>query len=171
MSHEAHDKFDGDALLHRYHDGELSPAERARVEAGLGPLERDKLAALDELGGSLRAMYGGAADRFDAWPALERELSQAAGPAAAVAPTAPSAKVLPFERPVRRRRSLWFSSSMAVAAAAAALLVVMRVGPTAVHPTNDCDVDEIEVSGAVDTILKLDDDDHGGSTTVLWIEE
>lgn len=144
----------GDALLHRYHDGELDAAERARLDASLGGVERDKLAALDELGGALRSVYAGQAADFDAWPALEKAIA--------------AEKVVPMARRPRRRGMMWLSSLTAVAAAAAMLLVFV---PRGSHPSNDCEVDEIEVTGAVDTILKLDDDDHGGSTTVLWIEE
>lgn len=145
----------GDALLHRYHDGELDAGERARLESDLDGEGRDKLAALGELGGALRAVYQGQAESFDAWPSIEKAIA--------------AEKVIPIARKPRRRGMMWLSSLTAVAAAAA-MLLVFAPGRGA-HPSNGCDVDEIEVTGAVDTILTLDDDDHGGSTTVLWIEE
>src|SRR5262245_55534472 len=149
---QPHKPQSADDLLHRYHDGELELAERARVEASLDETSREKLAALDELGGALRGLYQGQAAEFDAWPAVERGIA--------------SAKVVPFTRRLRSRSAMWISS---VAAAAAVLAVVVL--PRGGQPSNDCDVDELEVSGAVATILKLDDDNHGGSTTVVWIEE
>jgi hypothetical protein len=122
------------------------------VEAGLDEGARDKLAALDDLGGLLRAAYGSAGEGVDVWPAVQREIARA--------------KVVPLRR--RLGRASIVASTLAVAAAAAAALLLLPGGG---HPSNDCVIDELEVSGASATILRLDDDKHGGSTTVLWLEE
>ena len=142
---------DQDALLHRLHDGELDPAERGRVEAGLDEESRGKLGALDDLGGLLRAAYGDAGG-VDVWPAVQREIARG--------------KVVPLRR--RFGRGSIVASTLAVAAAAAAALFLLPGGG---HPSNDCVIDELEVSGASATVLRLDDDKHGGTTTVLWLEE
>ena len=158
MSHE-HDTSNGDERLHRYHDGELAPEERARVDASLqsDPEAQRKLAALGDLGGALRAAYGqagGASEGFDVWPAVERGIADS--------------KVVSLSQRLRRRAAPIWISTMAVAAAALAFAVFPR--PWDGHPTNNCEIDEIEVSGANATIMKVADV-HGGATTVLWLEE
>lgn len=140
-----------DTTLHRYHDGELGPAEAARLEASLDDASRAKLGALDELGGALRAIYQPPAAAFDAWPTLERAITES--------------QVIPLSR--RRRRAPIWVSTLAVAAAVLALVLFPRGG----HPSNECQIDDLEVTGATATILKIADDQHGGSTTVLWLEE
>jgi len=140
-----------DAVLHRLHDGELDPAERARTEAALDAIGQQKLAALDQLGGALRAAYGGAGADFDVWPAVERAIART--------------KVVPLRR--RLGRAPIFISTLAVAAAVLAMLLL----PGGSHPSNDCVIDELEVSGATATIMQVSDDTHGGTTTVLWLEE
>jgi anti-sigma factor RsiW len=146
-----------DELLHRFHDGELDGATRATVEASLAEdaVARSKVAALDEIGGLLRGAYGEeAAASFDAWPAIEAGLGRA--------------RVIPITSRLRRRAPLWIST---LAVAAAVLAVLMFPWGGGGHPSNECSVDELEVTGASATIMKMADDSHGGSTTVLWLEE
>ncbi len=150
-----------DERLQRYFDGELSSQERADVEAALSEDDRLKLAALDEVRGLVaNALLASAAD-VDLWPALEKELA-GGGKAAAKA---------------RRRWGLrahpasW-SAALVSAAAAAALLFFVPPWHSA-HPQNGCEIESLETTGAVATVIQVDDEPHRGDepTTIIWTTE
>ena len=68
-----------DVRLQRYFDGELSPAERAEVEAALTDDDRLKLAALGEVRGLVANTLSAEAAEVDLWPALEKQLGAGQG--------------------------------------------------------------------------------------------
>ena len=57
---------------------------------------------------------------------------------------------------------------MATAVAGVAMLLFGPFGKNL--PTNDCDVEELEVEGGTAMLLQVDDDD-GRPMTVIWTEE
>jgi anti-sigma factor RsiW len=150
-----------DERLQRYFDGELTPEERAQVEAGLSEDDRLRLAALGEVRGLVaNALTAEAAD-IDLWPALEKKLA-GGGKAEAKA---------------RRRWGLrahpasW-SAGLVSAAAAAALLFFVQPWHSG-HPQNGCDIESLETVGAVASVIHMDDAPHNGdeATTVIWTTE
>ena len=148
--------------LQRYFDGELSPAERAEVEAALTEDDRLELAALGEIRGLVANALGAEAAEVELWPALEKQLGGGGGRATVVA---------------RRRWGLrahpasWSAGLFSAAAAAALLLFVQPWHPR--HVGNACDIESIETSGAVATVFHMSDAPHrgDGATTVIWTEE
>jgi hypothetical protein len=58
-----------------------------------------------------------------------------------------------------------------VVAAAAFILLLRPWHPP--HPSNNCDVEDLEFHGGVASVLYLDDAPHkgDGTTTVIWTEE
>jgi anti-sigma factor RsiW len=149
-----------DERLQRYFDGELSPEERAQVEAALTDDDRLKLAALAEVRGLVANALSAEAAAIDLWPALEREL-RPSGKAAAKAARRWGLVAHPAS---------WSAGFMA--AAAAALLFVFQPwhSPTS---GNDCDVVSLETSGGMATVFHLTDMPQRGDgpTTVIWTEE
>src|SRR5262245_13175969 len=63
-----------DERLQRYFDNELTPEERAGVEATLSDDDRLKLAALAEVRGLVANTLATEAAEVDLWPDLERRL-------------------------------------------------------------------------------------------------
>ena len=152
-----------DQRLQRYFDGELTPEERAQVEATLTEEDQLKLAALGEVGGLVANALAAEAAEVDLWPALEAKL--------------PSRGAAGAGKPTRVRRwglrahpASWSAGLMSLAAAAL-LLVFQPWHPG--HAANGCDVLNLETSGAVATVFRLSDMPHRGdsSTTVIWTEE
>jgi anti-sigma factor RsiW len=157
MSDARSDSLDGE-LLHRLHDGELDATERAAVEARLDDVARARLRALAEVGEALRNTVSAeveGAGALDLWPGIEAQLRPA--------------KVLPFHRRLLRgRMPVWISTVAAAAAALAALL--FSAGKPGV-PTNGCDIESLEVSGAAVTVLKMEDVPGHSPATVVWLQE
>jgi anti-sigma factor RsiW len=140
--------------LHRLHDGELGAEERARVEAQLGEEDRLRLQAIAELGEAVRNATAAPLEGFDAWAAVERQIAPA--------------RVLSITERLRRRRApMWISTALAVAAAAAFLFLPRSPGA----PSNNCDIESLDVTGGNATVMKLDDPHGGGTTTVVWLQE
>ncbi|MCU1280416.1 MAG: hypothetical protein JWM53_3962 [bacterium] len=152
-----------DVRLQRYFDGELTPEERAEVEAALTEDDRLKLAALGEVRGLVANALAAEAADVDLWPALQKQLGGAPGGKAA-------AKA--------RRRWGWrahpggWSAGLASLAAAAALLFFLQPWHAA-HAQNGCEIESLETYGAVATVINMDDAPHRGDepTTVIWTTE
>ena len=142
-----------DRDLQRYFDGELEPEERARVEAQLGPEDREKLAALEEMHGLLNATLEADAAEVDIWSGVDKQLQKEKA-----------------HKSWRRRRVFGGSAASLLLAAAAAFALFLR---HPAHPSNNCDVEDLEFHGAVATVMQLDDLPHkgDGTTTVIWTEE
>ena len=149
-----------DERLQRYFDGELSPEERGQVEAALTEDDRLKLAALGEVRGLVANALAAEAADVDLWPGIAQKLG-GGGKAAAKA---------------RRRWGLrahpasW--SAGLVSLAAAALLLVVQPWHSQ-HAQNGCDIESLETTGAVATVIHMDDTPHRGdeATTVIWTTE
>jgi anti-sigma factor RsiW len=152
-----------DVRLQRYFDGELTPEERAEVEAGLTEDDRLKLAALGEVRGLVANALSAEAAEIDLWPALEKQLVHGQGGKA--------------ETKARRRWGMrahpasW-SAGFASLAAAAALLFFLQPWHSA-HAQNGCEIESLETYGAVATVINMDDAPHRGdeATTVIWTTE
>jgi anti-sigma factor RsiW len=143
-------------VLHRLHDGALPPEERARIEARLDDGARLQLAAIDDVGQAVRGAMDSSTAGFDVWAAVEKEIAPA--------------KVLSFRERLARRRPapVWISTLVAAAAAAAFLLLPARLSAL---PSNNCDIESLDVTGGSATVMKLDDPHGEGTTTVVWLEE
>ena len=141
--------------LHRLHDGETPAAERAQLEASLDDNDRLRLAALTDIGAALRHTYAAESEHFDAWPAIQKQIS--------------GGKVLSLTDRLKKRRVPIGISSLLAAAAA----LVVLVGPWRdVLPTNGCDIESIDSSGADVSVLKVPDPGSGeGTTTIVWMHE
>ena len=149
--------------LHRLHDGELDPDVRAATEASLDDGDRARLAVIGEIGQTLRHAVAGEvrarpAPSMDAlWGAIEKQIQPA--------------KVLPLHTRVTRalmRHPVWLSTSMAAAAALAVMVAISQPGAA---PSNGCDIDSIDVTGASVTVMHVDTVHAPGSTTVVWLQE
>ena len=150
-----------DVRLQRYFDGELSPAERAEVEAALTDDDRLKLAALGEVRGLVANALSAEAADVDLWPGLEKQLGRE-GKAAGKARS---------RWGMRAHPASWSAGLVSAAAAAALLFFVQPWHPR--HAENDCDIESLETSGAMATVFHMSDAPHrgDGSTTVIWTEE
>jgi anti-sigma factor RsiW len=141
-----------DELLQRYFDDTLVDAERERVEADLTDEDRERLAALAEMRGLLARTLEAEAGEIDLLPALEPRLKGRRG---------------------RLHRWTGGVTSFGLAVAAvAALLLVMRPWQSRL-PTNECDVETLEVDGSLASVFRVKDGAHGGdaTTTIIWAEE
>jgi anti-sigma factor RsiW len=153
-----------DERLQRYFDGELSPEERARVEAELSDEDRLKLAALGEVRGLVANALAAEAADVDLWPALEKQLAGGSG----------GGRVGRAEARARRRWGFrahpasW--SSGFLVAAAAALLLILQPWHSA-HAQNGCEIESLEADQMA-TVMNV-----GGAhvsdepTTVIWTME
>jgi anti-sigma factor RsiW len=145
-------------LLQRYFDDALDDAERARVEAALTEEDRERLAAL----GELRALMGALASdapAVDLWPGIEAGLAAQARKKASV-------------RLWRERTRARFVGAGMLVAALGAFLFLVRPWH-APHPTNNCDVESLEVDGALAGVYTMPDSPHrgDGNTTIIWMNE
>ena len=140
-----------DDLLQRYHDGELSAAERTEVEARLDGDSRLRLEALDELRGLLRSHAAAESSGVDFGSVITAIESS---PRAVLA------------APSKKRRSLVPLSAVgAFAAGAFALFFFLRAGV----PSNEAQIESLEVSGGSATVLRMHDDKNPDqTTTVIW---
>jgi anti-sigma factor RsiW len=133
-----------DDTLQRYFDGALSESERAEVEASLDDDDRRILHALAAMRRALGAALDNEAQGIDLVPGVEAALARKQ-------PRVPA-------RPSRMR---WIGAAVGAAVMAAALLLVPR---TSVY-SNACDIESLEVQGAVATVFT------DGDATVLWAED
>ena len=150
-----------DDLLQRYFDGDLGPGERAAFEAAMSEDDRERLAALAEMRGLLAATLDAEAADVDLLSGVERKLALPANKKAALRG---------WRDRLRGRTVLGTSAGLLMAAAAAFLF--MLAPWHAEHPTNNCDVEHLEVSGSTATVLTVNDVAHkGDSTTIIWTTE
>ncbi len=151
-----------DVRLQRYFDGELTPQERAEVEAALTDDDRLKLAALGEVRGLVANALSAEAAEVDLWPALEKQLGAGQGKAEAKA----------RRRWGMRAHPASWSAGLVSVAAAAALLFFVQPWHSA-HAQNGCEIESLETEGAVATVIHMDDAPHRGDepTTVIWTTE
>lgn len=159
-----------DERLQRYFDGELAPEERARFEAELTADDRERLAALGEMRALVAGALEGAADGVDLWSAIEGQVM-----ASSLPPGGTSTKRASAARRLRDRgrgRRL-FGTGTGLLLAAAATLVLFLYPRHPNHPTNGCDIESLEVSGAVATVIQVADEPHpgDGDTTIIWTQE
>jgi anti-sigma factor RsiW len=153
-----------DERLQRYFDDELSPEERAQVEAALTDDDRLKLAALGEVRGLVANALAAESAEVDLLPGIEAAL-RGGGTGVGRA-----------EAKARRRWGLmahparW--SAGFVAAAAAVLLFLFQPWHSA-EANNGCDIENLDGYGATVTVFRMGDAPHsnGESTTVIFTEE
>jgi anti-sigma factor RsiW len=140
-----------DELLQRYFDGELSPDERAQVEARLDGDARIKLDALGEMRGLFRAELGAEPPSLDFSATFD---AIARAPIVAPVPAA------------RRRRLLPMSAAGGLVAAAAALFLFLRpVAPTRTVQSA-ASVEMLEAEGALASVFQVEN--GGEHATVIW---
>lgn len=145
-----------EALLHAYHDGELSGLARWRFERRLrrDPALRRALASLDGMRRELRALESDA-PAPDVWDALALRLPAAdarRGEAAARAQ-------------VGGRRLVWWLAPIGAAAAAAAVVLVVYGAFWRTAPAEAGGVVRwIDTGGR--SVMVLDDDPD---TTIIWV--
>ena len=142
-----------DELLQRYFDGELPDAERAEVEAHLagrdGSDARMRLEALGELRALLRVSSQVESSHVDFSATVAAIGRQAVAP-------------------VKRKRTLMPLSAVGGFLAAAAALAFLII-PTHRVPTNEAEVESLEVQGALATVFRVPDSvDSNRTTTVIW---
>ncbi len=149
-----------DERLQRYFDGELSPEERAQVEAALTEDDRLRLAALGEVRGLVANALAAEAGEVDLWAGIERHLGGGG-----------KAQVKARRRWGLRAHPASWSAGFVALAAAALLFAVQPWHPA--HAQNGCDVESLETEGAVASVIHMDDAPHKGdeSTTVIWTTE
>lgn len=146
--------------LHRYHDGELAPAERAAVEARLpaDPEAQLRLAALADLSALLRAASDAETDGFDAWQAVEKKIGEG------------KVRGIESARPVKKKRfgaAMWAGVS-SVAAAAAVVLVLLQPWRTAAAADNEIEIGDVDTDAGSVSVVKVPSD-SAGTTTVFWV--
>ena len=144
--------------LHRLHDGELDATETARVEAGLGDEDRERVRAIADVGAAVRNTVAAQSQGVDLWAGIEKRLQ-----------LREANKVVPLAS--RRRGGLTYVryGLPALAAAAAAVVLWLNVGSG--PQSNACDVEMLDIAGASATVLKVPDVRGQGSTTVIWTTE
>ncbi len=136
--------------LQRYFDNELPDAERVVLEASLTDDDRLRLAVMAEMQVALRGVIDAeAADaNIDLWAGIEKQLG---------------GKVVPIRR---RRTGVWLTSASIALAAAASLFLMLR-RPL---PTNGCDVESLDVEGAVALVASAGEPGPH-QVTVIWTTE
>jgi anti-sigma factor RsiW len=140
-------------MLARYLDGELTPAERGELEALLDDQDRARLAALTDIGAAVRAALAGESEPVDLWPGVEAGIERARRHA----------------RWQRARRPGMLGAGLLVAGAALMLLLAPL---KRVRPTNECDIESLEVAGTQTAVFKVPDPERQGlTTTIIWTEE
>lgn len=145
-----------DATLQRYHDDDLSLAERRAVEAELDEDDRARLQAL----GELRELLG-------AHHALEREEVELSSTIDAIVRSAPPPIAEPPPR--RGRRALLPVSVIGVLGATAACLFMFFGAGRAGVPSNEAEIESLEVEGGSATVMRMQDtSDPTQTTTVIW---
>ena len=145
-----------DDKVQRYFDGEMPLPERVAFEAAMTDREREQLAALAEMRGLIQTSLEAEAAGFDIAATVEERLRGETRGA-----------VVPLKRRLRPRMLLGTSAGLLIAAAAAFLFLLR---PHLSHPSDDCDIEQLEVAGAEATVLTLPDH-HGTNTTIIWTTE
>ena len=149
-------------LVQRYFDDELAPDERARFEAEMSEDDQLRLAALAEMRALLVATLDAEAANVDIW----------SGVAAQLAGGQQKKQTVRRWRDRVRGRSFQAGAGFLMAALATLLFFVQ---PWHGHNSeNDCDVESLEVDGAMATVFKVHDVPHNGgsdTTTIIWSEE
>ena len=136
-----------------YFDGELDAAERARFEAEMTDEDRERLVALAEMRTLLNATLEADAGDVDIWSGVSKQLSRQKA-----------------QRSWRRSRLFGGAASVFLAAAAAFIFFLRPWHPR--HPSNNCDVEDLEFHGAYASVIELDDSPHkGDATTLIWTED
>jgi anti-sigma factor RsiW len=148
-------------LVQRYFDGELADDERARFEATMTADDRERLAALAEMRALLRDTLDHDAAEVDVWSGVQKQL-------------ATEQRKKTVNRRWRDRIASRFAATTSaglLVAAMATLLLIFH--PWRHNPENDCDVESLEVDGAVATVITMHDVPHHDTdtTTVIWAEE
>jgi anti-sigma factor RsiW len=147
--------------VHRYLDGELSPRRARRVYQAL---KRDQALQqetrqLAELGAVLRESSEAAAAETDFSQLVNRvrrDIAQQHGPG-----------LIERVGTFFRRFALVLAGGVA-----AALIVGLLLWPTAAPPSNDCEIETLEVGeGAISTIFEIPSADDADATTVVWVDE
>lgn len=152
-----HDAMSGsnDALLHAYHDGELSRLGRWRFERALrrSPSLQRELASLRQMRGALQALDA-EADAPDVWASLRPRLTGARAQARAR-----------VEAGDRGRGIVWWLAPIGAAAATAAIvLAVVYGGFFTRSPVGGGTLRWIDSEGR--SVIVLDDDPD---TTIIWV--
>ncbi len=143
-----------DEMLQRYHDDELSAAERTHVEANLDGDGRARLTALSELHELLGAHHALETDRVDLSSTIDA--IERSAPVAVAAPAPERRRLLPV-------------SVLGVLAAAAACMFMFFGRGTAGMQSNEAEIESLEVEGGAATVLRMQDDsDPAQTTTVIW---
>ncbi len=140
-----------DELLQRYFDGELSPDERAQVEARLDGDARLKLDALGEMRVLFRAELSPETPALD-FAATFDAISRA-----------PMGASLPL---ARRRRFLPMSAAGGLVAAAAALFLFLRPVAPIRNVQNAANVEMLETDGTLASVFQVEN--GGEHATVIW---
>lgn len=149
-----------DEKLQRYFDGELDESERAAFEASMTADDRERLAALGEMRVLLNVALDARAADVDVWSGVSAGLAQEKHSA-----------LKRWRQRARGRGAIGTAAGLMAAAAALFLFLAHPWHPT--HASNDCDVETLEVEGAVATVMTLPDQPHNGdgNTTIIWAEE
>jgi anti-sigma factor RsiW len=155
-----------DETLQRYFDDELPADERAAFEARMTDDDRERLAALAEMRGLLNSALDAEAGDVDILSAIEGKLE----PAKQAAGNGERKKGVRTWRDRVRGRTFLGTSAGLLVAAAAAFLFVLNPWQTQ-GPTNNCDVEHLEVAGSTATVLTVDDVADKSDTTIIWTTE
>jgi len=149
--------------LHRYCDGELSPAaaRRVRARAEGHPDDKRRIEAIGQLREALRATAEDVADEADfsqLWGRVERGIAAES-----------------IERPADpagRRLLRWGLAAASVVAAVVIAVVLWYPSEPVEEPGNEAVIESLEVGPeAVGTVFTFDDPVHGDESTVIWVHE
>jgi anti-sigma factor RsiW len=148
--------------VQEYFDGELTGDERARFEAELTADDRERLAALGEMRALLNHALDADAGEVDIWSGVSKQLGQKQ-PQVGQASGA--------RRGATKRRRYFGGAGVFLAAAAALVLFVRPWHPR--HPSDNCDVEDLEFHGGYASVIELDDVPHKGDTnaTLIWTDD
>jgi anti-sigma factor RsiW len=173
MSGKRSQKEARDRELQRFFDGELSPAEARRVYQRIESNDADlmRLASLGEMHDALVDTASAEAEDADfsaLWDNVERGIERESEPASALEQSGG-----PPREPSRFARGLFRWTMVTASAVAVAVLALVFWWPGATGaPSNDCEIESLEVGqGAVSTIFTIDDPEQPDATTVIWVSE
>jgi anti-sigma factor RsiW len=149
-----------DDKLQRYFDGELDERERVAFEAAMTVEDQERLAALAEMRVLLNVALDARAADVDIWSGVQAGLAKEK-----------QSSLKRWRQRARGRGAIGTAAGLMAAAAALFLFLAHPWHPA--HASNDCDVESLEVEGAVATVITLPDQPHSGdgTTTIIWAEE